>query len=144
MFQIDDINAINEVLRETKSLSKVPAEVKKFSDREVKRKALELGFKYSAEQKQFIKNEVPNLSHEEVVKRLLEVERKIAKMGKAPSTSKDIEINSKYTNDIKTRSFMVSESALAKFDKLAKGKLAQYRKQDLFTLALLEFVENHK
>lgn len=144
MFTIEDINAINEVLKTSKSLSKVPAEIKKFSDREVKRKAIELGFKYSAEQKQFIKNELPNFSQEEIIKRLVELEEKVSKLGKAPKTSKDIEIDPKYTNDIKTRSFMVSESAINKFDKLAKSKWAQYRKQDLFTLALLEFIENHK
>lgn len=142
---IEDIQAINEVLKDVKSLAKVPSEVKKFSDRELKRKAEKLGYKYSAQEKLFVKDEVPKMTQDEIIKCLLDLQDKVEKLSKpSKATYSAVEINPKYTTDIKTRSFMVSESAVDKFNKLAKTKLAQFRKQDLVTLALLDFVEKYK
>ena len=48
------------------------------------------------------------------------------------------------STDIKVRSFKVSEKALNEFIELAESKLNMYSKQNLFTQALLEFVDKYK
>lgn len=144
IFTIDDISLINKAIKEHGGLSGVPMEIKKFSDREVKRKAEDLGFHYDSKQKAFVKIEVPTMSQDEIIKRLLELENKVAKIGKHEKSHNSLEIDKKYTTDGITRSFNVSKGALEKFNKAAETKFAQFRKQDLLTIALLEFVENHK
>lgn len=143
-FEINNILEINKAIKEYGSLSKVPEEIKMFSDREVKRKAEKLGYHYDSKEKAFVKIEVPNMSQAEIIKRLLELEGKVAKIGKAEKSHNELKIDKKYTTDSITRSFNVSKGALDKFNKLAESKYAQFRKQDLLTMALLEFVESHK
>ena len=160
---IDDIREINKRLEEGESLNSLDKNgTLKMSRKAFKNNAIKLGYFYNRELNLFVCDEnvtpvTPIKSKEKtsnadekdkVIKDILErlkiLEEKVLHNNTSVTPNQFILDSRTLSTDIKVRSFKVSEKALNEFIELAESKLSMYSKQNLFTQALLEFVDKYK
>lgn len=160
---IDDIKEVNRKLKEGESLNSLDKNgTLKMSRKAFKNNALKLGYFYNRELNLFIcdknvtpvtqiksKEKTPNADEkdkaiEDILERLKILEEKVLHNNTFVTPNQFILDSRTLSTDIKVRSFKVSEKALNGFIELAESKLNMYSKQNLFTQALLEFVDKYK
>lgn len=160
---IDDIKEVNRKLKEGESLNSLDKNgTLKMSRKAFKNNAIKLGYFYNRELNLFIcdknvtpvtqiksKEKTPNADKkdkaiEDILERLEILEEKVLHNNTSVTPNQFILDSRTLSTDIKVRSFKVSEKALNEFIELAESKLNMYSKQNLFTQALLEFVDKYK
>ncbi|EPB8257228.1 hypothetical protein ACRTGI_003054 [Clostridium perfringens] len=160
---IDDIKEVNRKLKEGESLNSLDKNgTLKMSRKAFKNNAIKLGYFYNRELNLFIcdKNVTPvtqikskekttnaaekDKAIEDILERLEILEEKVLHNNTSVTPNQFILDSRTLSTDIKVRSFKVSEKALNEFIELAENKLNMYSKQNLFTQALLEFVDKYK
>ncbi|MDM0987642.1 hypothetical protein [Clostridium perfringens] len=160
---IDDIKEVNRKLKEGESLNSLDKNgTLKMSRKAFKNNAIKLGYFYNRELNLFIcdknvtpvtqiksKEKTPNADEkdkaiEDILERLEILEEKVLHNNTSVTPNQFILDSRTLSTDIKVRSFKVSEKALNEFIELAESKLNMYSKQNLFTQALLEFVDKYK
>lgn len=160
-----DVNEVNKRFSEGLSLNKLSEELGRHKAT-IKAHYLKLGYKYNKTVHQFVEvesdtepttpttvnndvevNSSTNTSidnYDALEKRMKALEKRMDVLSKQ-SIRSDFTLDSRVlNNDIMTRSIKVSESIMNSFTRLCESKYNMYSKQDLISMALLEFLDKYK
>lgn len=146
-----DIVEVIEKMNTGMSLNQLAKEVGK--DRKtVKRYYENLGYTYVTEVRNFVKNKnecnitISNTNDNKYkdLEDRIKILEDIVLSNNTNATQNRFELDSRVLkNDIMTRSIKVSKSAMNTFNKVVERNLSMYTKQDLISMALLEFADKY-